>query len=59
VALGIRLGLVELGVPPVLRVVVTASALFALYAALAYVGSDALRGEMKNAFARVRAMRAR
>jgi O-antigen/teichoic acid export membrane protein len=58
VAVGVRLGLVELGVAPAVRVVLTGSTLLLLYTGLVYVGSTALRSEMKHGIARLRARHA-
>jgi O-antigen/teichoic acid export membrane protein len=53
VAFGVRILLVEVGVPSAVRLVLCAALLLALYAALAYVGSAALRGDMRKAIDRL------
>ena len=58
VALSVRLGLVGLGVPPAVRVILVAVVLLSLYAGLVYVGSAALRSEVKEGVARLRSRRA-
>jgi O-antigen/teichoic acid export membrane protein len=58
-ALGLRQGLIELGVPAGVRVVLVAPVLLALYAGLAYLGSASLRFEVKVVVGRIRARRSR
>jgi PST family polysaccharide transporter len=57
VAFGVRLTMVEFGVPPVARLMLVATLLLSLYAALAYVGSAPLRADMRRVIGRLARMR--
>jgi O-antigen/teichoic acid export membrane protein len=56
-ALGVRLAMVEVGVPPIARLMLVAIVLLSVYALLAYVGSAPLRADMRRGIGRVTRMR--
>ncbi len=57
VAYGVRLGLLEVETPAALRIVGAAAVLLSVYAGFAYVGSEPLRNEGREAVVRLRRRR--